>query len=256
MEDVWKDINLAYLHDHPTGEELGLPRNNTFRGTILGDFLARPFNKDPPRSVNLSTPGPTTFAGDVRPFGGSPAPAPAPDTVLSLHPWPEFDTHPIRPHSQFHSYDSAATASYISSLNTPFDASASSSGFSSFYNKRVPETDGNSGERRHKCMIKNRESAARSRARKQESLSLSLSLQCETYEVDWTNDRFFLHQLLFCFRTLVNLLQAYTNELELEVAHLIEENAKLRKQQQKLHLAAAAQLPKNRTLQRTSTAPF
>ncbi|KAG6647188.1 hypothetical protein CIPAW_07G061800 [Carya illinoinensis] len=43
-------------------------------------------------------------------------------------------------------------------------------------------------------MIKNRESAARSRARK----------------------------------------QAYTNELELEVAHLMEENARLKKQQEQI----------------------
>ncbi|KAM3709843.1 hypothetical protein ACB098_02G206500 [Castanea mollissima] len=65
-------------------------------------------------------------------------------------------------------------------------------------------------------MIKNRESAARSRARK----------------------------------------QAYTNELELEVAHLMEENARLKKQQEQLRLAAAAQLPKKHSLHRTSTAPF
>ncbi|GFP94206.1 protein fd [Phtheirospermum japonicum] len=57
----------------------------------------------------------------------------------------------------------------------------------------IPSPERNSGgDRRHKRMIKNRESAARSRARK----------------------------------------QAYTNELELEVAHLLEENAKLKKQQQ------------------------
>ncbi|KAM3710890.1 hypothetical protein ACJW31_01G066200 [Castanea mollissima] len=65
-------------------------------------------------------------------------------------------------------------------------------------------------------MIKNRESAARSRARK----------------------------------------QAYTNELELEVARLQEENAKLRRQQEKLCLAASAQLPKKRGINRTLTAPF
>ncbi|KAM3758727.1 hypothetical protein ACB098_01G067200 [Castanea mollissima] len=65
-------------------------------------------------------------------------------------------------------------------------------------------------------MIKNRESAARSRARK----------------------------------------QAYTNELELEVARLQEENAKLRRQQEKLCLAASAQLPKKRGIYRTLTAPF
>ncbi|KAA8547537.1 hypothetical protein F0562_003966 [Nyssa sinensis] len=49
---------------------------------------------------------------------------------------------------------------------------------------------------------------------------------------------------------------AYTTELELEVAHLTEENAKLKKQQQLLCSAAAAQPPKKQTLHRSSTAPF
>ena len=35
---------------------------------------------------------------------------------------------------------------------------------------------------------------------------------------------------------ILNLLPAYTNELELEVAHLQEENAKLRRQQEKVIL--------------------
>ncbi|KAM3252216.1 protein FD [Capsicum annuum] len=83
----------------------------------------------------------------------------------------------------------------------------------------VPETDNNSGgDRKNQRMIKNRESAARSRARKQES--------------------------------------AYMNELEMEVAHLVEENARLKKQQQQLRLAAAAQVPRKNSLYRASTAPF
>lgn len=64
-------------------------------------------------------------------------------------------------------------------------------------------------------MMKNRESAARSRARK----------------------------------------QAYTNELELEIAHLQEENARLKRQQEKL-LSAPTQLPKKNTIQRSLEAPF
>lgn len=51
-------------------------------------------------------------------------------------------------------------------------------------------------------------------------------------------------------------LQAYTNELENEVEQLLKENARLKRQQEELYLAAAAQLPKKHTLQRTSTAPF
>ncbi|KAH7567103.1 hypothetical protein JRO89_XS07G0017200 [Xanthoceras sorbifolium] len=48
---------------------------------------------------------------------------------------------------------------------------------------------------------------------------------------------------------------AYTNELELEVAHLLEENAELRRQLDKF-LAASEKLPKKHSLCRTSTAPF
>ncbi|KAK8964425.1 Protein FD [Platanthera guangdongensis] len=64
--------------------------------------------------------------------------------------------------------------------------------------KRVcdtPSSCNSVGDRRHKRMIKNRESAARSRARK----------------------------------------QAYTNEMELEVAQLSEDNAKLKKQNEQVN---------------------
>ncbi|XP_029127583.1 bZIP transcription factor 27 [Cajanus cajan] len=71
-------------------------------------------------------------------------------------------------------------------------------------------------DRRNNRMIKNRESAARSRARK----------------------------------------QAYTNELELEIAQLKEENARLRRQHQQLSEVAASEQKKKGTLYRASTAPF
>lgn len=71
-------------------------------------------------------------------------------------------------------------------------------------------------DRRHKRMIKNRESAARSRARK----------------------------------------QAYTNELELEVAHLVQENSRLRRQYEQLKTAMIAQNPTKKILQRSSSAPI
>ncbi|XP_020582034.1 bZIP transcription factor 27-like [Phalaenopsis equestris] len=65
----------------------------------------------------------------------------------------------------------------------------------------APAIAGGGGERRWKKMIKNRESAARSRARK----------------------------------------KAYTDELEMEVAHLARENAALRREQEKLKMAIDAQ---------------
>ncbi|GMI83090.1 hypothetical protein like AT4G35900 [Hibiscus trionum] len=75
----------------------------------------------------------------------------------------------------------------------------------------------NNGNRRQHKLMKYRESAARSRARK----------------------------------------LAHRKELELEVARLREENAKLRKQKEKLlAMAAPNQFPKKNSLRRTLTAPF
>ncbi|KAL5099599.1 hypothetical protein RYX36_003926 [Vicia faba] len=49
---------------------------------------------------------------------------------------------------------------------------------------------------------------------------------------------------------------AYTNELEQKVDFLMEENAKLKRQQQELWEAAASSAPKKNSLHRTLTAPF
>lgn len=66
------------------------------------------------------------------------------------------------------------------------------------------------------------------------------------------------NMLIFCslFFSLFLSLQAYMNELEMEVAQLVQENARLKKQQQQLCIAAADQVPKKNSLFRTSTAPF
>lgn len=98
---------------------------------------------------------------------------PPPATLLSLNPGCEFhfldNSDPVlRPSSHLQSHPS----SNVSSFSSPFEALASSPGLPSSAKKRVPESENCSGDRRHKRMIKNRESAARSRARKQECLSL------------------------------------------------------------------------------------
>ncbi|XP_052203456.1 bZIP transcription factor 27-like isoform X2 [Diospyros lotus] len=149
---------------------------------------------------------------------------PPPATVLNPSSAPEF-----------HSIESADRKRSIPRLKTqPL--------------KRTSENGGDSGDRVHKRMIQNRESAARSRARK----------------------------------------QAYTNQLENEVERLLEENAKLRIQLEKVRKlmqmnrnkdtsslpallllgfksqfpnmlvcsVAPAGLPKMQTLSRTLTAPF
>ncbi|CAH8363242.1 unnamed protein product, partial [Eruca vesicaria subsp. sativa] len=55
---------------------------------------------------------------------------------------------------------------------------------------------------------------------------------------------------------LILVCRLYTIELELEVAHLQTENARHKRQQEQLRMAAANQQPKKNTLQRSSTAPF
>lgn len=123
-----------------------------------------------------------------------------------------------------------STPSFLTSLtlNSPFEAlpvnssSASGSLFNSLFNKnkRVSEhleIDDSPGDHWLKRRLKNRESAARSRARR----------------------------------------QAYTSELERELAQLTEENAKLREQQKKLTLSAPIfEIPKKRGHCRSLTAPF
>ncbi|KAA8532011.1 hypothetical protein F0562_006847 [Nyssa sinensis] len=227
MEEVWKDINLASLHDQYPSREDSHTTITNFRGggTILQDFLARPFSKEPPTSV------------PPRGGYGSPAPLPVPTTALSLNSSP--DQFHFLGNSDPHSSNFILPSHPVSNvcpLNVPFDALPAPSSLPALGKKRVPESDNNSGDRRHKRMIKNRESAARSRARKQEFSFLLCTLSTYPHMYDFRD--------------------AYTNELELEVAHLMEENARLREQQQQLCLAAAAQLPKKQSLHRTSTAPF
>ncbi|XP_010548260.1 PREDICTED: protein FD-like isoform X2 [Tarenaya hassleriana] len=209
MEEVWKDINLASIHHH--GQIPHDPRVRTQHpNSILQDFLNRPQSHDPPPtrlSMGSSSNGDTST---VTALYGSPLPPPA--TVLSLNSSAgfEFLDNPD-PHLQNHPH----LSSNISSLTTPFEALASAGQFG-FYGKKRGQDSDSSSDRRHKRMIKNRESAARSRARK----------------------------------------QAYTNELELEIANLQAENARLKGEQEQQRMAAASQLPKKNTLQRTSTAPF
>ncbi|XP_071728107.1 bZIP transcription factor 27-like [Rutidosis leptorrhynchoides] len=199
MEEVWKDINPSATTNHRDATVKG------YRGFILQDFLAKPF------SSNDVTPT-TTVCGSSPRYGSTPSPPQQPPMLLNLNSGPD----------QLNFLTEDPTRN-VCPLDVPFDqvlASANSSsgllGHGIGGMRMLPATDRNGGDRRHKRMIKNRESAARSRARK----------------------------------------QAYTNELENEVERLKEENAMLKRQQQQLQVATAAQTTKKGGLQRTSTAPF
>ncbi|KAJ7944128.1 ABSCISIC ACID-INSENSITIVE 5-like protein 2 [Quillaja saponaria] len=219
MEEVWKDINLASLNEHNTHTTI---TSSNFRNMILQDFLAQPSTRNPQTSItNVSvTESPVLY-------GSASTVPPPPTTILSLNYGPpEFHLHnnpdPISPRInpssvQLQCHSHHHPASKFTSFeSSPFEGLGSASDVASLRKKRFSETDTNSGDRINKRVIKNRESAARSRARK----------------------------------------QAYTNELELEVAHLLEENARLKRQQEQLCLAASAQQTKKHSLNRTSTAPF
>ncbi|KAM0942438.1 putative transcription factor bZIP family [Dioscorea sansibarensis] len=115
----------------------------------------------------------------------------------------------------------------LKSLQPPVSLSLNSSNFRIGYRacsqKRGPPAGGqesSSADRLQRRMIKNRESAARSRARKQASA------------------------LLFLY--IIN--NAYTKQLEKEIALLADENSRLKRDNEK-------DTPKKR-LQRSSTAPF
>ncbi|KAL4335896.1 hypothetical protein GQ457_07G027190 [Hibiscus cannabinus] len=223
MEEVWKDISLPSLNDHPADSFISARVDNpSFPGMILLDFLDTPINsKETPTPGTSGVPNDTSLAEGTALFGSKP---PTPGTILSLSSCSDLlyvdsggDLVRQNPAAVNNTATGVAAAapSFSPSRFSTFHGLGSSVVFPSFGPKRAPESNDKSDDRRHKRMMKNRESAARSRARK----------------------------------------QAYTTELELEVAHLLEENAKLRRQQEKL-LSASDQPPKKNTLTRTLTAPF
>ncbi|CAF2246947.1 unnamed protein product [Brassica rapa] len=177
MEEVWKDINLASIHhlnhhsQHPQhNHEPRFRSHNQNPNSIFQDFLNRPLNQEPTIPTSLS--GDTTTVTAL--FSSSPLAPPA--TVLSLNSSACFEfldnQDPlVTPNSNLHSHNHLRN---VCSLDTPFEALVTST---SFGKKRGQESNEGSGNRRHKRMIKNRESAARSRARKQESENARLKRQ-------------------------------------------------------------------------------
>ncbi|XP_010531113.1 PREDICTED: protein FD-like isoform X2 [Tarenaya hassleriana] len=195
MEEVWKDITLSSLHHHQNPHDPRLGSHQAHDpNSIFQDFLNRPLNQEPPASLSMgsSSNGDTSTAIALY---GSPLPAPA--TVLSLNSSAAFelldnsDSHLLQNHPQL--------SSNVSSFTTPFEALASAGRFGCYEKKRGQDSDGSSSDIRHKRMIKNRESAARSRARKQECPSpLSLTPTSFLYDLRWGTNEVFLHLRSFC----------------------------------------------------------
>ncbi|XP_074582649.1 bZIP transcription factor 27-like [Curcuma longa] len=202
IEDVWNDISLH--HDDSHWQSTHPLPHRSLRTMILQDFLAGPLIRPPPAATAFDRP----------------PSAAVPPTALSL------EIHLIPPDS-IHSSSTSASASASASSSLVFPGFSDTNpppspiGLFSFCSKKnlLSDPPSDSGvDRRHKRMMKNRESASRSRARK----------------------------------------QVYINELEYEISHLQEENSRLKKELEKLHMAIATdQLFRQKNkLQRSSTASF
>lgn len=175
MEEVWKDINLSSLHDPPSRDDPSMTR---FEGMILQDFLARPFfdHKESPPHHHRHQVTPAASARYGSPTPPPPLPPP-PATMLTLNSVTDFhflgNSDVLKKNPILHPHQHISNAAGCSPINVSFDAfdTCSPPIVNANGKKRCPEPPSinNSSDRRHKRMIKNRESAARSRARKQES---------------------------------------------------------------------------------------
>uniref|UniRef100_A0A0A9K9C9 Uncharacterized protein n=1 Tax=Arundo donax TaxID=35708 RepID=A0A0A9K9C9_ARUDO len=187
MDEVWKDY-MSLSCGTPASASTSPPPSYRAGNGILQDFMA----SDPVPS--LSVPQPQQ----------PPTPPLLPPTALSLSSTLEFTyLGGGGGGSSTSGDDSLGVFSFAPAAPRP--------------NPRVVMDSSCSSDRRHRRMIKNRESAARSRARK----------------------------------------QAYTNELELELAQLRRENQMLIKRHQDLNvrLSMTAQVPDRPTVQRSRSAP-
>ncbi|KAK9067553.1 hypothetical protein SSX86_011664 [Deinandra increscens subsp. villosa] len=130
MEEVWKDINLsATNHRDASVKAVG------YRGFILQDFLAKPFSSNDTPSTAVSPPG----------YGSPSSPPLPPPMLLNLNSGPD--------QMNFLTEDQA--------LDVPASGLLGSNNGNGGRMRMFPASG---GDRRHKRMIKNRESAARSRA--------------------------------------------------------------------------------------------
>ncbi|KAI3431996.1 BZIP domain-containing protein [Psidium guajava] len=150
MEDIWKDINLAFLKDPPDHRQPPAPAAISasidgigvgFQGAVLTNFLAGPARDYPPRGSG--------FRSDV------------PTTRLSLNS-SEPDAQGVGDAGQVQG--PCGCGGSVGADSPPLVP-----GFSSLWGKTSSNNGGRNDprDRKFKRLVKNRESAARSRARRQ-----------------------------------------------------------------------------------------
>ncbi|URE07861.1 hypothetical protein MUK42_21532 [Musa troglodytarum] len=190
MEEVWKDIGLRRLHHR---ERLLTPLNHHQHHSPTASPSFRAMILQDFLAGPLNRPH---AAAKNLPL----LPSTMPPTALSLSPRLEIQLRGSDAHGNSNSSSNGCRASFIPpAFSDNMVRPPSPIGLFSFCSKEaMSEGPAACGHLQHKRMIKNRESAARSRARKQASPPI--------------------------------LLSAYINELELEVARLLEEQSRLQKE--------------------------
>ncbi|CAI8588547.1 unnamed protein product [Vicia faba] len=229
MEEVWKDINMSSLNEQNTRRPMIMStrESSTFGGVILQDFLTRPKSIDHHYSSNNST---SSVASDQNPSFYCPntlSTAPPPlVTALSLNSRPNhfpFDPR-IRHNNDNNSQLLLQQQHQQRNITAPK---------ASFVVNPSP-FDPNVG------VVSNVFSCFGKRFGEPPDVSPG----------ERRNKRMIKN------RESAARSRAYTNELEQKVDFLMEENAKLKRQQQELWEAAASSAPKKNSLHRTLTAPF
>ncbi|KAK3224376.1 hypothetical protein Dsin_011401 [Dipteronia sinensis] len=230
MEDqVWNDLNLVPLNE-------GLPLNNNNNDIGVYDFLGRSINGNVPRECNQMQQQQQRHVGPVLNLNSSPAGVDFladnfDPLVVSRNNNTDHNLQNLMMMIQ-PNHNPMSSVGRVPPPPTSLDHlqdglmmnnDDESSPFQALASAtRLTTTFGrrrlqeNAAERCHSRRMKNRESAARSRARR----------------------------------------EAYTNELESELSHLLAENAELKKQHEQLGLVVNAQVARRHVRKRASTAPF
>ncbi|KAH7566231.1 hypothetical protein JRO89_XS08G0121700 [Xanthoceras sorbifolium] len=227
MEEVWNDLNLVPLSEglslHNTINNNNPPNQSSTFG--VHDFLGRSMNRDPQYSSRNGDAS-RSFFGSHNNNQMQPPPPPPLGPVLNLNSSPpppglelladNFDPLVMSSNSSDHHQ-----TMMIQQQNPMIMSSV-----------RVPPQDHDQDQDHHgRVLLNNNDTSCPFQA-----------LASATRLTSFGRKR--LHE------------NAYTNELELELSHLLAENAKLKKQHEQFCLVVDAPVATSGLLQRASTAPF